>query len=567
MQKISSISFKGIEQNQTPKNNVNISNPIEKELGVQALPVGDKSLAINPSLPSDLLGEADLVRYKNIQSEWAQSMSKRLGVPVENILARLPEAKTGDVKTMLATSHLGQFKSSKNTIEINPIRELVNLAGGDDAKIVHESTHGFYHNLRRAYARQLPPEQLYQELANIVVTRMRQGEHGQIINSFQSSNVNGQTVWTPKLMTAPSLSAQERTVLLNTLNFLQVEHLDLNTAKLNDAGKTFVKENLLPYLTDYSKHVIAEPEKKDEKICKKMVDYLDSFFTRRNLLIAHLTSPEWIDVEKNIQTPLTQTEQNMARNSLDGLLSTQEGNYITQQDSLGISDNSLKSYFTSYEEIIARKEENIHRLGKVNQKIKDIKAKGVTPSANLLLEKQTAETNLKLLSLTRELDAVEKQIIGSEINPEKILEIGRIKQEMKSLVDANKKIKDISKYIDFNEVKRNVKTEEDFVRMVEGKVPTELKKDCASFVETLKKLELLNQQINQLDSPEKLLADTAENITLRSQFDNLMAKIRELSIKCDLIGMPRQFFNSDADCMKVNEQAIQCLQKWAKQIL
>ena len=35
MQKISSISFKGIEQKQISENNVNVSNPIGKELGVQ----------------------------------------------------------------------------------------------------------------------------------------------------------------------------------------------------------------------------------------------------------------------------------------------------------------------------------------------------------------------------------------------------------------------------------------------------------------------------------------------------------------------------------------------------
>ena len=60
MQKISSISFKGIEQKQVPENKVSVSNPIGKELGVQALPICDKSLAIT-SLPSDFLGLASCV--------------------------------------------------------------------------------------------------------------------------------------------------------------------------------------------------------------------------------------------------------------------------------------------------------------------------------------------------------------------------------------------------------------------------------------------------------------------------------------------------------------------------
>lgn|GEM_PF-6488643 len=560
------IYFKGIEQ--IPNNNqiTSPANPIRIELGEKALPVCDKSLAIKPIIPSELINESDITRYKAVQKNWAESLSQKAGIPVKNIMSRLPEVKPGDAKAMTMMSRLGQFEAIRNIIEINPIREMANLFGGDESKIIHELTHGFFHNVRRAYAKQIPLEQLWGEAANIVGTRMLQGEHGLIIKEFKTNIVDGQTILTPELMIVPSLSAKERTATLNTLNSLQLAHIDPNTAKLNDAGIGFIRETLLPHLTDYSQQVLAKSEEKNNKICEKMVNYIDSFFTRRNLLIGILTSPANADLEENLQTPLTEIEQNMARNSFNGLLSTQEGNYIIQQDSLGISANSAKSYFMSYEELVAREEESIYRLEKVNKKITGIESKGLKPSEKLIQERNIAETNLKLLNLTRELDNLEKQIIGSEKNPEKLIEISKVKQDMIAISEDMAKFNGIYEYINLNELKFDVKTEEDFIKIVEEKVPSELRKDCAEFFDKSRKIGLLISKLNELDSPEKLLADTPENSTLKSQFDNLMTKIREISPECDVLGIPKQFFRREAEFLKTNEKVIQCVQKWAKRI-
>lgn len=192
MVEISGISFKGIGQNQAPVGAENTPTPEFKELGVQALPPGDKSLAINPSLPSDFLGDADLERYKKIQVELAESLSKRWCIPVENLLARIPEIEIGDKIEMVDNRPaVAEFAHKSNRCRINPVREIADFNSGDGPKIVHESVHGIEHNLKQAYVQQMSLPQLYQESANTVAKKMLQGEHGLIINGLQASNVNG----------------------------------------------------------------------------------------------------------------------------------------------------------------------------------------------------------------------------------------------------------------------------------------------------------------------------------------------------------------------------------------
>lgn len=567
MVEISGISFKGIAQNQAPVSAENNLTQGFKELGVQALPSGDKSLAINPSLPSEFLGEADLERYKKIQAELAKSLSERWGIPVENLLARIPETEIGDKNEMLIyRPTVAEFDHKSNRCRINPVREIADFQGSDGSKIVHESVHGIDHNLKKAYVQQMSPRQFYQESANTVAKKMLQGEHGPIINGLQVSNVNGQVVCIPMFMTAPSLSAKEREALLSTLNSLRDEHLDLKTAKLNDAGKTLVKEKLLPHLTDYSKHIIAEAGKKDEAICKEMTDYINSFYTRTKLLISDLISPQNVSLEKSLKTQLTEAEETIAKKSLSESLSTLEGTAIRQYLP-GTSDNSLKSYFTSYGELLAIGEENRFRLDELNQKIKDISQKGteIKPAANLLLEKQTVEANLKILELIHELNNIEKRIIASEKSPEKLLEIAQIKQKIGSLIDTCRERVNI----DINVQPDGsifVNTKNDVIKTIEQNVAPEIKEQPAFIIKNLEEMQALSQKLNELNSPEKLLADTIDNKALKSKFDGLINEIKELSTKCDLVGMPEQFFKDIKHSIKLKNISGTLFTKWAKRI-
>lgn len=567
MQKISNISFKGIEQKHPPKNNGNISNQMGKELGVQALPVGDRSLAINPSLPSDFLNDGDILRYKKVQNDWAVRLAKRLNIPVENVLARLPEIEPGDTKTMLKTGRLGYFNPNINMAEINPIREMANLFGGDDSKIVHESTHGFFHNLRRAWAKLFTDAQLYLEAANVVLNKMYQGENGLIIKELTLEIIDGKQVLVPDVMDAPILSKEERGALVNTINTLKLEHLDTSICKLNDAGRAFVRETLIPQLNVYSKQISNVTENKEDKICEKMTNYIDAFFERRNLLVDNLIAPSMHDLEKNLSTPLSETEKNMARNSLYGLLSTQEGNFMQQSDQSGVLDNSAKSYFMSFEELLARNEESIYRFANIKQKIIDIEAKGLKPSGAILQEQKIVESNLSLLKLVKELDKIDKQIIGAEKSPEKLAELEEIKHQAIEL-NSNANIEKFENYVDDSEIlKGNVNSQEDYLRLIEEKIPPELKEEFEKYSSDSKKLDSLLQSFNKLSSPENLLTETPENMNLKTQFETIMQKIKKIAPECDLIGIPKQFYNSEEEFLRVNEKIFECTKKWARRLL
>lgn len=368
-------------------------------------------------------------------------------------------------------------------------------------------------------------------------------------------------------MTAPSLSAKEREALLNTLSSLRnEEHLDLKTAKLNDAGKAFVKEKLLPYLTDYSKHIIAEAGKTDDATCKEMTDYINSFYTRTNLLTSDLISPQNVRLEKSLKTPLTEAEEIIAEKSLSESLSTLEGTAIRQYLP-GLSDNSLKAYFTSYGELLAMEEENRCRLDKVNQKIKDISQNGmeIKPAANLLLEKQTVEANLEILELIHKLNNIEKRIISSEKSPEKLLEIAQIKQKIGSLVDTCRELGNID--IDVQpDGSIFVNTKNDLIKTIEQNVAPEIKEQPAFIIENLKEIEALNQKLTKLNSPEKLLADTLDNNFLKERFNGLINEIKELSTKCDFVSMPGQFFKDIKHSIELKNISGNLFTKWAKRI-
>lgn len=568
MRIISNISFKGIIQESPNKIGTVAQEQPLQELGEAPLPSCDKSLAINPSLPSERLGEADLARFKRVQTEWAGMIAKNLEIPVENVLARLPEVRLVDAKKMLTGSVLAAFRPDQNIIEIADVRELANAYGKDEVVIIHESTHGFFHNVRRAWAKSLAPEQLYQATTGIVFAKMLQGEHDPVLQSFEVNNVDGNITYTPVIMNPPLLSKEERVALTNTINSLQAEHIDQKAAKLNEAGKKFIQETLLPQLKDYPKHTIAEPDKVDDVILEKMTDYINALFTRKNLLLGHLIAPDVPDLEKNLQTPLTEVEQIMAKGSLIGLLSTHEGNIAHTKDSMGFFHGALKAYFMSHEELTAREEENAYRLEIVRPKIRDIEARNLTPEATLLQEQRVAENNIKLIHLVRELDAVEKQIVGADKSAEKMTELNRLKQELGICGEEHHKLNSsIFPYIDPNKIKFLVKTEEEYIRFIEESVPPELKPTCTTFFDMSKKLAILLEKLNELSPPEKLLAETPENTALKAQFDTLMQRIRTLVPECDLSSIPKQFYSSTEDFLKVNGKVIACCEKWAKILL
>jgi len=533
MQRINPISFKGTIQN--PKNNENnkpISQSIKTELGENALPICDKSLAINPLLPSELLNESDLSRYKTVQAEWAKDFAQRYNLPLENVVRRLPEIKIPDVdkekdsvKKMIKSGTLGHFVFQTSAIEMNPIRELVNLNGGDEGTIVHESIHGFFHNLRRDYSTQFTDLQLRRKAATVIKAKMLEGEFGSVLKHCASESSDKPI--TIKLIEVPLLSKKERIALIETINEMTLQHIDDKPLRLNDAAREFLKENLLPRLTDYSQTIPETSKSKDSIICEELVDYIDSFFFRRDAIIDNCKA----GIPREV-LPLTEVEQTLASRSFDETIDVIEGNYLIK-NSKGAS--SKKAYFMAPEEMLARKESSIFRLNQVNQTIKGIEAQAIKPSKVLLDERQKLQHNIRLIELAENIGIVEKQIVSAE---------RKIKKVQKLNI---KRTKITTKY--------GIKNPNEIFETMHNK-------------SVLENVSIIFKMVSfsRINKPIRLLANTKENKGLKLQLNTLMKEILEVSSDTDLTSVPSKFYknlfkkvSSDIDSQKI-------LKKWLKRL-
>lgn len=566
---INSISFQGIKRK---PNNIDkqalVSNPIIKP--EKNLPANPAHAVIKPALPTTYLNKSDISRYEKIQAEWAKGMAKKLGTSPKQITARLPKIRINKATDMVSHGFVGVFTFPDNVINMNPIRELANIIEGDEVIVVHESTHGLLHNLGRAYAHQIGESQLKQEVENIVLNKMLHGEHSEIFQQF----IKKDSVYELKTMNAPILSSKEREAITQTIKSLQVEHKELNADNINsyqlsEKGKEFVKTTLMPQLNEYPKTKINNSE---EEICNKIIDYINSFFTRSNYLFNKFISKDYEDLLENLKTPLTQKEIKMAKKTLEGTLSTYEGNFAKSDDASGIFEQSSKSYFMSFEERIAREEETRYRLAKINQKVNTIKAKGINPSESLIKEQQIIKNNRNLLILAAKLDAVEKKIITAQKDPQKLIELEKIKkytlEEFKKIHD-DPQLPEITKKTNIEEIKAAVKqkkSREEIIAIAKKNLTPEEAEIYDKACENEIKVQGLIGKFNELNNPDKLLAETKENNALKARFDNIFTKIKKLANQCDLLGIPKSFFENAVDWAEINEKPNNLFAKWAKKL-
>lgn len=504
MQKISSISFRGIKQSQKSKNNANIASPIEKERGTEALPVCGKSLAVKPLPSKKFLDETDLVRYKKVQEEWAKSFSQRYNVPFENVIARLPEIKILTVdkdkrhlKDNIESFVLGGFSFNDDTIEINPVRKITNLYGGDEGRIVHETVHGYFHHLRRDYIEHFTETERNKIVSAIINEKMLDGEMGYTLR------INENNPEATKVIEIPILSTKERKALVNFITTLNgKEYLDQKLWRLNEKGKKLLKEKLLPKLTDYSKTFSPTTEVGDDRLCEKIEEYIDATFCRRGLIVGEFKIGK---PRENLL--LTKIEQEMASESIEQLPELFEGSYLASNSKL---PGYIEAYFMSTEELLARKESSIFRLERVNQKIKDMEAKGIKPSKILLKEQKIQQSNIRLIELVEAISVIEKQMIASEKQTEIIKKINTKRNR-----GAKKlKVKNADELSEF------LKTKKGWTKIVANK-----------------KVEILWGTVR----PERLLTDTNRNGDLKEIFEDLIKQIKAISVKSDLTAIPKRF--------------------------
>lgn len=560
MLKINRISFQGVKKSQENKTEKQTQANSQTHKQISKLPDNSAEKNIKPILPSDYINGADLKRYKKVQKEWAKMFSEKTGIPYENIIARLPEITKGDFKKM--SSNLGQFCNVPNIIEMNPVREVANLRGGGTGTTVHESVHGYLHNLRRAYARQISFDKLCQDVYLVVVKKMIDGENKFILKGYEKKEIDGVVKNVPKPMFPPQLSTQERMLLVNSLKKLEPKLIIGYIGKLNEHGINTVKTNIIPHLSEYKKTLIGTPQEVEEKCLQKITDYINSFFCRRNLLISNLTSKDHVDLKTNIETPLSETEKVLAKESLEELLYTKEGSILINLKLGSFLDIPNKSYFMSYEEKLARRQDSEFRLNKINQKIETIKTNGLNPAKKLLKEKQILENNLNLLDLADELQIIERKIIHAPKDQNKLIQIGKIVKNAADIQNNNPEFTKIRKYIKELNLNLKGKTVKERNLLIRNNLPPEKVYLFNLYLEYYKNL----AQYNKLNVPYKLLANTKENKILKTDFLIILDKIKKISMDCDLSALPKMFFRTKADYIKYYKNSSQIITKWKRRL-
>lgn len=559
MQKINPISFQGVKK--SPPNKVETKKPNSSPTTsqIEFLPANNSGKAINPILPSDYINESDLKRYKKVQKEWARMFAEKTNIPYENIMARLPEIKPAKAEEIRTT--LGWFRPKENVIEINPIKEMANLYGGDEGRIVHESTHALLHNLRRAYAKQTPRADLSRDAYIVVITKMVDGENKLIYRGEELKEVDGKLITVSKMMIPPQLSFTERQSLVNTIPHIKLEHIDTKTLTLNENGINLIKTRLLPQLDEYRSRITGTPEEVAEMGLEGIVKYINSFYNRKHLIFQDLTSDKKKDLQTNLETPLTEAEKNLAKKSFDEILSTKEGNMAVIEDKKGILDSSGKSYFMSYEEELARRYHNEYRLHKINKKLETIQAKGLNPNKKLLQEKQTIQNNLKILDLTRQLQTLERKIIHAPKDLNKLKEISLITKNIRKL-SKNPEIANLKTYIKDLKLDFKNKTAEEAKTLIRNNLSPEKVK----LYDLKLKIIRLMTKYNKLNQPEKILADTPENNILKENFYTILNEIRKISTNSDLSALPKIFFKSKKEYIKHTEKTKEIISKWMRRL-
>jgi len=532
MLKVQNISFKGIsaEMPQKPNPQKVVSNSVGNETNLSP---AVNTVAIQPTVSTKELNESDVIRYKKVQAEWAKMYATETGIPYENIINRLPDIRMAK----LEKATFAHFLPDENIIEINSNRQQANLCGGDESHIVHESIHGLFHNLRRAYVKDFSKDDLATLFSNIVLEKMLKGENKPIFKGREEQKgINEKTTYKNKTMLPPQLSLQERKILVDAISKKGECLAAMDMWKLSDEGVNSTKDTLMPYLIDYKKTIGVPPAKTEEECLKRITDYINAFAARKSLLYGELTSNQLKDLEKNLQTPLTEKEKDLAKNSLSGNLETKEGILAMDNDSYNLYDISFESYFVSYEEKLARKYASKYRLEKINQKIDSINSQGITPGQNVLTEKKTVENNLKVLELIDQFEALEQEIVSAPKNPAKLLELNSLIYEIKSFYNnpETEELKDLVKALSKNNKGRIVIRP---IYFIINNLPQEKADLLDDLVENIHKY-------NRLSSPERLLANTPENNNLKQNYYKKLEEIRELSMGCDLTALSKTFFKT-----------------------
>jgi len=523
---------------------------------------------------SYLLDNKDLNKLNNFQTQWAKTITINSSEETINPV-RLSPIKFADASGICQRGRAAEFCSTSNSIYLNPIKEILEICGGAEQVSIHESVHSYFYNLIRAAAYQ-DPQLLIGQTCKIISDRMLKGERDYILAGVKAIRINGEDDIAELTTLSPPLSKNDRIILTNfysnlTENETYKDKFDF--PRLNKKGSRILYDSVIPQMEGYNQYLEMKgikPANIKGIACKNLKEYINAMFYRRDKILANMFAQgtsfglDKVDFQKNINTPLTETEKIIALDSIDGALSTIEGNYF-QQATAGISDTSQMAYLVSYEERVARQNEISYKLHITNKRLSD---KGISGAERKLLnsKKSKLENDAKLLNYLAEYINIEQEIISAPKDYKKMVAIQNTAQ--KGISEYNpyfngKLDKLMQKYGVPQDPFINCQTDEEIEKVkdfVKSHLPEEHKHlvDDAISDKFVKELEAVEESL----SPRLHLQDTPENSSLLENFDGLTAKIKKLAKGSDITGMPKMFFENETDYKAYIEKYDKVFIKW-----
>ena len=512
--------------------------------------------------------DKDLTKFQKTQQKYIEDMSKRLNMSVQDLQELSPKVILGDAKQMTALGQGGAYDFTKNIIEINPVKEINDFSGGIEPKVVHETFHGLCSNLRKEYLKSLSQIDLINTVTNQYFTRMLNGESGVVYGGVIPQNVNGQAIQIPFTVKVPSLNKTERQALIESIYQMQDDDLDLNTLRLNEKGTKKLDDILSPKMESYIKSYTEmglSPKQAKAKALQSVSQYVSSFFARRNNFLYNLAVNTQSDNSQSAIKPLSKEAENLAKNSLNGFIDTLEGNLLQQYGQ--VDDNFNKKYFTSFEELNARVAETEYRLEKVNTKINNLNEKGFSINEKLLKEKAICENNKSILDEVVKLHNIEEQIVSADKDMSKVNKVRVLRNNIIDLVQNTPNYAEIETRLLSVDKLKYAQTHEEARQIIKENLPSDLSKHLDSYLEASKQMQVNLLEMQKVDKPELLLADTPENKTLIGQFETVLNKIKTLSLNSDVQAMPKSFYSNEKSFLESAAPIQDVILKWTKKLL
>jgi hypothetical protein len=347
----------------------------------------------------------------------------------------------------------------------------------------------------------------------------------------------------PVLVEFPHLAATERERLAETLHqifsspkeFIR-QGASTQPPELTPAALALLEREVLP-------HIHSLPGNK-AKVFRTVKDYSNAQLLRLQLLKQQSIVPNAYRLP-SVTLPLTPAEKEHAQKSLQGFLSTVEGNLKVSN-----GDQSADAVFSytlgAWEELMARKTASEFSLKRVSDKIAHLeKTVGANDPVLVQARKLQAglENDMQMVALCQQYVKLNEQLAALPKNPDKLKAIQQLKVELamakRQLFHQNRALKDLA-----------IKNEAGAAVSVKGNQKTMEYSISPEDFALYDRADALSSRISQLDAQLsearqlKNLVSGPEAEAILAQKEQLLRQIRDIAPHSTINPLPPDFFHT-----------------------